>query len=201
MSHQSQPVQALDRNRKMYGRETEKTGSLPRLGREHERRRQRRSNKIRRPSGAGAHPPSHPTPGRTLGQECGAATRPPPNPRLALPSPFALHRGRRAREAANAARKKAKRQEGRLAPTLGTPRRGGNSRIEVGRAARDARRGLKIRPSGELLRLIPIGATRQACGRGALWSALASCCIGIRLSGTMMILNLLDANNFSTMLV
>ena len=58
---------------------------------------------------------------------------------------------------------------------------GGNGRIEVGRAARDARRGLKIRPSGELLRLIPIGATRQACGRGALWSALASWCIGIRL--------------------
>ena len=88
-----------------------------------------------------------------------------------------------------------------MAPTLGTPRRGGNGRIEVGRAARDARRGLKIRPSGELLRLIPIGATRQACGRGALWSVFASCCIGIRLSGTMMILNLLDANNFSTMLV
>jgi len=40
---------------------------------------------------------------------------------------------------------------------------------------------MKIRPSAELLRLIPIGATRQECGRGALWSALASCCIGIRL--------------------
>jgi hypothetical protein len=98
MSHQSQPGQAVDTNRKMYGRETEKAGSLPRLGRERERRR-RRSNRIRRPSGAAA-PPSHPTPGRTLGQECGTATRPPPNPRLALPSPFALHRGQHAGEAA-----------------------------------------------------------------------------------------------------
>ena len=34
MSHQSQPGQVLDTNRKMYGRETEKAGCLPRLGRE-----------------------------------------------------------------------------------------------------------------------------------------------------------------------
>ena len=101
-----------------------------------------------------------------------------PSPPL---SPFTESGAQERQQAANAARKKAKRQEGRLAPTLGTPRRGGNGRIEVGRAARDARRGLKIRPSGELLHLIPIGATHQACGRGALWSALASCCIGIRL--------------------
>ena len=101
---------------------------------------------------------------------------------LVSPSPpFTEGSAQERQQAANAARKKAKRQEGRLAPTLGTPRRGGNDRIEVGRAARDARRGLKIRPSSELLRLIPIGATHQACGRGALWSALASCCIGIRL--------------------
>ena len=183
MSHQSQPGQVLDTNRKMYGRETEMAGCLLRLGRERERRRRRQPNWIRRPSGAAAHPSPTPPPAEPSARNAARQLGLHQTLISPSPSPFALHRGRRAGEAANAARKKAKRQEGRLAPTLGTPRRGGNGRIEVGRVARDARCGLKIRPSGELLRLIPIGATRQACGRGALWSVFASCCIGIRLYG------------------
>ena len=96
MSHQSQPGQALDTNRKMYGRETEKAGSLLRLGRERERRHRRWSNWIRRPSGATEHPlPPHPRPNPRPGMRRGnsASTKPSSRPPLPFrPSPRVARR-------------------------------------------------------------------------------------------------------------